>query len=224
MNECKKFISISLLFLSAIVFAQDTDAVDSTNVIFEKIEVEASYPGGTQAWRKYLERNLKAEVPTDNGAPEGKYSVVVRFIVKKDGSISDVKAITKMGYGTEQEVVRLIKASGKWNPGSQGGRFVNSYHMQPVTFMVDDDGLEIRTETEYVLYANKDNQLTIDAHKIKPGNIKSLISRGTITATGDGQFIARVPKAGERVTISVYRAGNEDKLIGAVIFDVKAKE
>ena len=167
---------------------------------------------------------MKAEVPTDNGAPEGKYSVLVRFIVSKDGSISDVKAITKMGYGTEQEVVRLIKASGKWTPGSQNGRFVNSYHTQPVTFMVDDDALDIKTETDYVLYANKDNPVSINIYKIKPENIKAVISKGELIKTGDGEFIARVPKAGERITITVYNAKKDDKELGMVIFDVKGKD
>jgi hypothetical protein len=129
-----------------------------------------------------------------------------------------------MGYGTEQEVVRLIKASGNWNPGSQGGRFVNSYHIQPVTFMVDDDALDIKFETDYVLYSNKDNHLTINVYKIKPENLKAVISKGTITPTGDGQFTVRVPKAGERVTITVYNTKKDDKELGAVIFDVKGKE
>jgi GldM C-terminal domain len=225
MKYLNKILPLFLLSLSPFIHAQDTEAADSANGIFDKVEVEASYPGGSQAWKKYLEKNLKGEVPTDNGAPEGKYPVQVRFIVKKDGSISDVKAITKMGYGTEQEVVRLIKASGKWNPGSQsGGRFVSSYHVQPVTFMVDDDALDIKSETDYVLYANKDNALSINYYKVKPENLKAVISKGTITPIGDGEFIVRVPKAGERVTITVYNSKKDDKELGAVIFDVKAKE
>lgn len=82
---------------------------DDENKVFNKVEVEASFPGGESAWRRYLQNNLDANTPIDNGAPEGTYSVIVRFIVSRDGSISDVVAETKHGYGMEAEAVKIIK-------------------------------------------------------------------------------------------------------------------
>lgn len=111
---------------------------DDENKIFTKVEVEAEYPGGSNAWRKYLERNLEAGVPGENGAPPGQYTVVVRFIVAKDGSVSDVQAETSHGHGMEQESVRVIKKSGKWTPGIQNGRSVISYKRQPITWVVSE--------------------------------------------------------------------------------------
>jgi protein TonB len=64
--------------------------------------------------------------------------VVVRFIVNKDGEISDISAETNLGHGMEQEVIRLIKTSPKWIPASQYGRKVNAYRRQPVTFQIDE--------------------------------------------------------------------------------------
>jgi protein TonB len=52
------------------------------------------------AWQKFLERNLNASVPVDNGAPPGKYPVVLSFIVDKTGAFSDIKAENDPGYGT----------------------------------------------------------------------------------------------------------------------------
>ncbi|HRF18123.1 MAG TPA: hypothetical protein PK977_08135, partial [Chitinophagaceae bacterium] len=69
------------------------------------VEIEARFPGGDAIWRRYLERNLDGSTPTKNGAPEGTYTVVVQFIVDKEGNISDVKALTNHGYGMEAEVV-----------------------------------------------------------------------------------------------------------------------
>ena len=60
-------------------------------------------------WGRFLERNLNAEVPVDNGAPEGSYTVIIQFVVDTDGSISDIKALTNHGYGLEQEAIRVIK-------------------------------------------------------------------------------------------------------------------
>jgi protein TonB len=75
---------------------------EDENKIFEKVEIEASFKGGESAWRKYLERNLNPSAPVDNGAPEGTYTVYVQFVVSKDGTISDVRALTKHGYGMEE--------------------------------------------------------------------------------------------------------------------------
>lgn len=109
---------------------------EDENKIFEKVEIEAAFPGGESAWRKFLERNLNPSTPVDNGAPEGVYTVYVQFVVSKDGSISDVRALTKHGYGMEEEAVRVIKKGPKWTPAIQNGRQVNAYRKQPITFQV----------------------------------------------------------------------------------------
>jgi protein TonB len=109
---------------------------DDENKIFEKVEIEAQFPGGESNWRKYLERNLNANTPVDNGAPEGSYTVWVQFIVDKEGNISDVKPLTSHGYGMEDEAVKIIKKGPKWTPAQQNGRQVKAYRKQPITFVV----------------------------------------------------------------------------------------
>jgi protein TonB len=111
---------------------------DDEDKIFTKVENEAAFPGGEAAWRRYLEKNLNASTPVDNGAPEGTYQVIVRFIVSKDGSISDVQAESKHGYGMEDEAVKIIKKGPKWTPALQNGRNVNAYRRQPITFVVQE--------------------------------------------------------------------------------------
>lgn len=112
---------------------------EDPNKIFEKVEIEASFKGGESAWRKYLERNLNPNAPIDNGAPEGTYTVYVQFVVSKDGSISDVKALTNHGYGMEKEAVRVIQKGPAWVPAIQNGRSVNAYRKQPITFRVTSE-------------------------------------------------------------------------------------
>jgi protein TonB len=109
---------------------------DDENKVFEKVEVEAGFPGGEREWRKYLERNLDANTPIENNAPEGSYTVVVQFIVDKEGNISDVKALSSHGYGMEEEAVRVIKKGPKWVPAIQNGRNVKAYRKQPITYVV----------------------------------------------------------------------------------------
>ncbi len=112
---------------------------DDEGKIFNKVEVEASFPGGEGAWRRYLQNNLDANTPIDNGAPEGTYQVIIRFIVSRDGTISDVQPETKFGYGMEGEAVKIIKKGPKWTPALQNGRNVNAYRRQPITFVVSEN-------------------------------------------------------------------------------------
>jgi len=104
--------------------------------IFEKVEIEASFPGGVNGWMEFLQNNLKSIVPVDNGANPGIYTVIVQFIVHKDGSISDLKTLTNHGHGMEDEVLRVMKRSPNWIPAMQNGCTVTSYRKQPITFAI----------------------------------------------------------------------------------------
>ena len=107
--------------------------------IFESVEVEAYFAGGEASWRSYLENNLNPATPVVNGAPAGMYTVYIQFIVSIDGKVSDVKSLTKHGYGMEAEVMRIIRKSPIWVPAIQHGRPVNAYRKQPVTFQVVEE-------------------------------------------------------------------------------------
>ncbi len=97
------------------------------------VEVPAKYDGN---WERFLTRNLVPEVPIDHGAPPGRYTAIIQFVVDRDGSISDIKALTSHGYGIEEEAIRVIRKAQKWEPGIQNGYAVKSYRRQPVTFVV----------------------------------------------------------------------------------------
>ena len=114
-------------------FVQDDD-----NKVFVKVEVEAAFRGGEREWRNYLNRNLDVNVPVKNGCKPGTYTVVVQFIVAKDGSVSDVKALTKHGFGMEEEAMRMIRKGPDWIPAIQNGHNVKAYRTQPFTFVIDN--------------------------------------------------------------------------------------
>ncbi len=112
------------------------NADSSENTIFEKVDIEASFPGGVEAWRTYLERNANGQVPSDNGTPDGVYTAIVQFIVDNEENISDVRALTNHGYGMEKEVIRFIAKGQKWAPAFQNGHIVKAYKKQSVTFTI----------------------------------------------------------------------------------------
>ncbi len=102
---------------------------------FTTVQVEAKYPGN---WENFLRRNLNQDTPVDNGAPPGTYRVTVSFRVDKQGNVTEVKALNDPGYGTAQEAVRAIKASGKWEPGIQNNQKVISRKKQSIVFQVQE--------------------------------------------------------------------------------------
>jgi len=105
---------------------------------FTSVQVEAKFPGGQDAWRKYLERNLNNQTPADNGAAPGNYTVTVSFLVDKNGNISQVQALNDPGYGCAQEAVRVIQKGPKWTPAIQNGRNVIYRQKQNITFQVTE--------------------------------------------------------------------------------------
>lgn len=107
--------------------------------VFTVVQIPAEFPGGLQGWTKYLERNLNRDLPVENGAPPGKYTVYVTFIVDKEGNISDVQAENDPGYGTKDEAMRVIKKGPKWKPAVQNGRNVIYRHKQGITFQVSEE-------------------------------------------------------------------------------------
>ncbi len=107
--------------------------------VFTVVQIPAEFPGGTTAWSRYLERNLNRDIPVENGAPPGRYTVVVAFTVSKTGAISDVTAENDPGYGTKAEAMRVITKGPSWKPAVQNGRNVIYRHKQAVTFVVAEE-------------------------------------------------------------------------------------
>ncbi len=208
-----------MLLISSNSFSQPSGGSDTTKAIFERVDVEATFPGGIDEWRHFLERNLNPNVPVDNGAPCGKYTVYVQFIVDKEGRVSDIKPLTNLGFGMEREVVRIMKESGAWDPAMMKGKPVKAYRKQPVTFVVEQDGFSIISKTPYVLYTKTDNELTIEVDDLKAENMEVTISEGTIARLGNGNFVARVSKPG-RVTITVQNKNGKRQEVGAASFEV----
>ena len=106
--------------------------------VFITVEKEAEFLGGMNAWMKYLERNLNSGLPAEAGAPEGRYTVVVSFLVDRNGNVSEVIAENNPQYGTAEEAVRVVKKSHTWTPALQNGHNVAYRVRQSITFEVKD--------------------------------------------------------------------------------------
>ena len=109
-------------------------AIDEKLFIFP--EVPAVYPGGEAAFQKFLLEHLDPNVATSKKAPVGQYVIKVRCIVNQWGSVDAVMPESHIGYGIEQEAVRVIRLIKRWIPARQKGKPVNSMLSIPVRFSV----------------------------------------------------------------------------------------
>ncbi|HRQ19618.1 MAG TPA: energy transducer TonB, partial [Agriterribacter sp.] len=107
--------------------------VDDEDKVFQKVEIEAKFPGGDKAWAKYIQREINRYI--DELQDAGKAGTcVVQFIVDREGNISEVEALTMKGTKLAEICVNAIKRGPKWTPAEQNGRKVKAYRKQPVTF------------------------------------------------------------------------------------------
>ena len=104
-----------------------------------QVDQEPRFPGGTEGWKAFIQKNLRVRTPVDNNAPPGTYNVTVSFLVDKTGKVSQVKAINlpKEDYGTGAEAERVILRSGKWLPATVKGKPVTFRQKQKFIFRVE---------------------------------------------------------------------------------------
>ena len=121
------------------------DSITVDDRIFTKVEVEADFVGGNEGWKKFLMANLKLDkisrkVKIPKGETEVRETVIVKFIVSKNGSISGVSVENEeCNKLFKAEAIRVIISSPNWVPAQQNGRKVNAYRRQPITFLITKD-------------------------------------------------------------------------------------
>jgi protein TonB len=105
------------------------DVVEEDNNIYNTagIEVKPDFPGGIEKFYKFVGKNY--QVPEEEGL---KGKVFVSFVVEKDGSLTDIKVIRDIGYGTGKEAIRVLRSCPKWNPGEQNGKKVRVLYSLPI--------------------------------------------------------------------------------------------
>lgn len=116
----------------AVVAAPEEEEEVKEDQIWVVVEEVAQFPGGEEALYKYLKDNIVYPNIARQTGIEGK--VYIRFVVEKDGSISNVKVMRDIGGGCGEEAMRVVKSMPKWKPAKQQTRTVRSEFNLPVNF------------------------------------------------------------------------------------------
>lgn len=107
-------------------------ATVNDSIVFQVVEEMPDFPGGQQALMQYLAKNVRYPTVAQENGKQGR--VIVSFIVRKDGSITDIKTERGVDPYLDKEAERVISTMPKWKPGKQRGQNVNVQFTVPVTF------------------------------------------------------------------------------------------
>lgn len=107
--------------------------VDEDNPLnFQVVERLPEFPGGMSAFVQWLTKNLKYPLTAQRANRQG--TVLVSFIVNKDGSIADRKVVKSVSPELDREALRVLRLMPKWKPGEDHGQPCRTYICIPIVF------------------------------------------------------------------------------------------
>ena len=105
----------------------------SATKAYEVVEVMPKFKGGESAMMEFLMMNMKYPQAAVKAKQQGR--AIVGFVVRKDGTVSDVQITKSAGYAVlDEEAMRVVKSMPAWEPGKQKGKPVNVKYNVPITF------------------------------------------------------------------------------------------
>ncbi|WP_026897650.1 M56 family metallopeptidase [Daejeonella oryzae] len=100
--------------------------------LFTQVEVSPEFPGGMKEFYDYLGKNLKYTADAIKNNASGR--VILQFVVERNGKLTEIKMLRGVGYGLDEEAVRVLNASPNWKPGLQNGKAVRVQYTLPISF------------------------------------------------------------------------------------------
>ncbi|WP_159468967.1 M56 family metallopeptidase [Dyadobacter sp. 3J3] len=104
--------------------------------VYTVVENQPEFPGGTVAMFEFMGNHMKYPAAATKANIEGK--VFLSFVVSTTGDVSDIKILKGIGFGCDEEAVRVLSKFPKWKPATQDGVPVNVRYNLPINFQLDD--------------------------------------------------------------------------------------
>jgi periplasmic protein TonB len=127
----KLFITLSFVLIG--IFSANAQ---TNEPVYEKVDEIAEYKGGISEMYNFLGRNLKYPKPAAKANVTGK--VYVKIVIEKNGTVSSPLIVKGIGFGCDQEVLRVVGRMPTWNPGKINGKAVRSSYVLPIAFALDN--------------------------------------------------------------------------------------
>lgn len=153
------------------VVASAPQTVVSDDQTFSVVEQMPEYPGGMRVGLEFMARNLRYPTKAREAGKQGR--VIVQFVVRKDGSLSDFKVLCPVDPWLDAEAIRVISTMPKWKPGMQDGKPVSVKFTLPVTFMLEGTNNKPKSGDNDVVvvgYGVQKSEESVDVPTIKLHN------------------------------------------------------
>lgn len=158
------------------VVAPAPQAVVSDDQTFSVVEQMPEYPGGMRAGLEFMARNLRYPAKAQEAGKQGR--VIVQFVVRKDGSLSDFKVLRPVDPWLDAEAIRVISTMPKWKPGMQDGKPVSVKFTLPVTFMLEGTNNKPKAS---------DNDVVVVGYGVTPAPQKSEVPAAIVQMFQNGK-------------------------------------
>lgn len=136
---------------SAHLLAQSTEnSLDKPVYSYEQMP---QFPGGDEALLKFIKDNLRYPQASFEAGTEGR--VTIRFVITKEGAVTDVVVIRSLDSLCDQEAMRVVKMMPTWIPGRQLGKMVPVYYTLPVVYKLERGSIEEKTKLDSAILAGR---------------------------------------------------------------------
>ena len=121
--------------IADVVYEAPEEPEEEAEEVFLFVEQAPTPKGGMKSFYEYIAKNLEYPATARRMQVEGK--VYIQFIINKDGSLTDFQVLKGIGGGCDEEAIRVLKSSPKWEPGKQRGRPVKVKMSLPIVFILE---------------------------------------------------------------------------------------
>lgn len=133
MKHTSIFLLLILFILSSC--GMRNPKMSESDEIVDYPDIEAQYPGGAEAMKKYLAKNIRyPEVSMVNGE-QGK--VYVQFVIEKDGSLTQIEVLRGVSEAIDKETIRVISTMPKWTPAIYKRKYVRARARIPINYKLE---------------------------------------------------------------------------------------
>jgi hypothetical protein len=129
----KRILLIFLVFLTCNTnFAQSSINVVTAPLDFDIVDIRPEFPGGYNAFIKYVINNFKMPDVEDLSG-----TIKVSMIIGSNGVVKDIKILNDLGSGTGEQILNILKECPKWVPGQHNGKPTNVLYKFPITIRTE---------------------------------------------------------------------------------------
>jgi protein TonB len=97
-------------------------------------DIAPAYPGGLTQWQQFLGKNLHYPDRATGNKVQGEVKIL--FAVDEQGTVVEPLISKSVEYSLDRESLRLIRLSGKWEPGVKDGKIAKTYKIEPIRFVL----------------------------------------------------------------------------------------